>query len=198
MILSRDKSVKLAQLYSKVGWLEQYSASQGLRLNEASTQASKMEAQARGLELELTSANGERDAQRAAAEQKAKEAELQVATLRENVVALVARAAWPSKHLLIPSCRRMLSSGHRGMPSAAQRLPSKKGGPLCRRSCNRSTLHGRSWMLALLKYPFYPLFNFDNGMNLISKSLTILTSARLLVVFAFAHIFWRYFVFAGF
>ena len=53
-------------------------------------------------------------------------------------------------------------------------------------------------MLALLKYPFYPLFNFDNGMNLISKSLTILTSAQLLVVFAFAHIFWRYFVFAGF
>ena len=32
-------------------------------------------------------------------------------------------------------------------------------------------------MLALHKYPFYPL---------------------LLVVFAFAHIFWRYFVFAGF
>ena len=53
-------------------------------------------------------------------------------------------------------------------------------------------------MLALLKYPFYPLFNFDNVMNLISKSLTILTSAQLLVVFAFAHIFWRYFVFAGF
>ena len=44
-------------------------------------------------------------------------------------------------------------------------------------------------LLVLLKYPFYPLFNFDNGMNLISKSLTILTSARLLVVFAFAHIF---------
>ena len=32
-------------------------------------------------------------------------------------------------------------------------------------------------VLAILKYPFYPLFNFDNGMNLISKSLTILTSA---------------------
>ena len=43
-------------------------------------------------------------------------------------------------------------------------------------------------ILALLKYPFYPLFNFDNGMNLISKSLTILTSAQLLVVFTFAHI----------
>ena len=53
-------------------------------------------------------------------------------------------------------------------------------------------------MLALLKYPFYHLFNFDNGMNLISELLTILTSAQLLVVFAFAHIFWRYFVFAGF
>jgi hypothetical protein len=53
-------------------------------------------------------------------------------------------------------------------------------------------------VLVLLKYPFYPLFNFDNGMNLISKSLTILTSAQLLVIFAFAHIFWRYFVFAGF
>ena len=53
-------------------------------------------------------------------------------------------------------------------------------------------------MLALLKYPFYPLFNFDNGMNLISESLTILTSAQLLVVFAFAHIFWRYFDFASF
>ena len=58
---------------------------------------------------------------------------------------------------------------------------------------------GVEWrVLALLKYPFYPLFNFDNGMNLISESLTILTSAQLLVVFAFAHIFWRYFVFAGF
>ena len=30
-------------------------------------------------------------------------------------------------------------------------------------------------LLALLKYPFYPLFILDNGMNLISKSLTILT-----------------------
>ena len=37
-------------------------------------------------------------------------------------------------------------------------------------------------ILALLKYPFYLLFNFDNVMNLISKSLTILTSAQLMVV----------------
>ena len=40
-------------------------------------------------------------------------------------------------------------------------------------------LHGsaRGLLLALLKYPFYPLFIFDNGMNLISKSLTVLTQA---------------------
>ena len=32
-------------------------------------------------------------------------------------------------------------------------------------------------LLALLKYTFYPLFILDNGMNLISKSLTVLTPA---------------------
>jgi len=33
----------------------------------------------------------------------------------------------------------------------------------------------KSTLLALLKYPFYPLFILDNGINLISKSLTVLT-----------------------
>ena len=32
-------------------------------------------------------------------------------------------------------------------------------------------------LLALLQYPLYPLFILDNGMNLISKSLTVLTPA---------------------
>ena len=32
-------------------------------------------------------------------------------------------------------------------------------------------------LLALLKYPFYSLFILDNGMNSISKSLTVLTPA---------------------
>ena len=32
-------------------------------------------------------------------------------------------------------------------------------------------------LLALLKYPFYPLFILDNGMNSISKSVTVLTPA---------------------
>ena len=37
--------------------------------------------------------------------------------------------------------------------------------------------HFPSTLLALLKYPFYPLFILDNGMNSISKSLTVLTPA---------------------
>jgi hypothetical protein len=37
MTLSRDKSVKLAGLYSLVDWLERYSASVGERLTEATT-----------------------------------------------------------------------------------------------------------------------------------------------------------------
>ena len=39
---------------------------------------------------------------------------------------------------------------------------------------HRISRHG---VLALLKYPFYPLFIPDNGINLISKSLTVLTPA---------------------
>ena len=76
MILSRDKSVKLAQLYSRVDWLERYSTSVGLRLNEATTQASRIEVRAHDLGVELTHANNEHNVQRAAAEQRVKEAEL--------------------------------------------------------------------------------------------------------------------------
>ena len=63
---------------------------------------------------------------------------------------------------------------------------------LCMTKC-REDIEGQRWfrmdfledeqglsmggMLALLKYPFYPLFILDNGMNLISKSLTVLTLA---------------------
>ena len=61
MTLSRDKSIKLAQLYSRVDWLERYSASVGLRLNEATTQASRMEVKAHDLEVALARANSDRD-----------------------------------------------------------------------------------------------------------------------------------------
>ena len=45
------------------------------------------------LERELARINNERNAQRAAAEQRAQEAQQQIAALRENVEALTARAA---------------------------------------------------------------------------------------------------------
>jgi len=43
------------------------------------------------------------------------------------------------------------------------------------RECGRDC--GCEMLLALLKYPFYPLFILDNGMNLRSKLLTVLTPA---------------------
>ena len=70
-----------------------YSASVGLRLNEATTQASRMEVCAHDLELALAYANSERDVQRAVAEQRAQEAQQQIAALREEVEVLTARAA---------------------------------------------------------------------------------------------------------
>ena len=93
MALSRDKNVQLAELYSRVDWLERYSASAGERLTEATTQASRHEVRAYDLERELARINNERNAQRAAAEQRAQEAQQQIAALRENVEALTARAA---------------------------------------------------------------------------------------------------------
>ena len=63
----------------------------------------------------------------------------------------------PSPRLLARSFR---SSGTRGV-----------AGPVPRAG------NGSGAVLALLKYPFYPLFILDNGMNLISKTLTVLTPA---------------------
>ena len=61
-------------MYSQVDWLERYSASVGLRLNEATTQVGRMEVRTHDLELALASTNSERDTQRAAAEQRVHEA----------------------------------------------------------------------------------------------------------------------------
>ena len=74
-------------------WLERYNASVGLRLNEAMAQASRMEVRAHDLGVELARANNEQNVQRVAAEQRSKEAELQVAALCESVEALTVRAA---------------------------------------------------------------------------------------------------------
>jgi len=70
-----------------------YSASVGLWLNEAMTQASWMEVCAHDLELTLARANSERDVQWAVAEQRAQKAQQQIAALHEEVEVLTARAA---------------------------------------------------------------------------------------------------------
>ena len=117
MTLSRDKSVKLAQMYSRVDWLERDSASVDLRLNEATAQASRMEVHAYDLERELARTTTEHNTQRAATEQRAREAELQVAALREQVEALTAQHQQQEELL---EARR-----GREKPSCARRLPSK-------------------------------------------------------------------------
>ena len=91
--ISRDKSAKLAQQHSEVQWLEQQNATLIERLGEANTLVSDLGAQDRVRKEELAWAIEERDAQSAAAEQKAQEVELLNATLRQKDEALEARAA---------------------------------------------------------------------------------------------------------
>jgi len=93
MQMSRDKSVELAQQYSRVHWLEQYNASLVARLGNANTLVSNLGARNHALEEELARAHGDRDAQRAMAEQKAQEVELQTSALQQKDEALEAREA---------------------------------------------------------------------------------------------------------
>ena len=72
--MSREKSDRLARLHSRVHWLDSYNATLATRLEEADAgaeQVTTLEACIRELEQELARATGERDAQRAAADQKA-------------------------------------------------------------------------------------------------------------------------------
>ena len=75
--MSWEKSDKLARLHSRVHWLDSYNATLVTRLEEANARAdhvTPLEARIHELEQELARATGERDAQRAAAVQKAQEA----------------------------------------------------------------------------------------------------------------------------
>ena len=83
--MSRDKSDRLMWLYSRVHWLDSYNATLVTQLNEANARADQvtpLEARIHRLECELARANSERDAQRAAPDQKAQEAEAHEAELR--------------------------------------------------------------------------------------------------------------------
>ena len=91
-------------------WLE-YSASVGLRLNEATTQASRIEVRAYDLERELARINTLHNAQRAAAEQWAREAELQVSSLREQVGALTAQRQQQEELLEVQTISLMQANG---------------------------------------------------------------------------------------
>ena len=62
-------------------------------------------------------------------------------------------------------------------PTAAFTAETKATGLMSAPSSRRKKKSWSEPLLALLKYPFYPLFILDNGMDLISKSLTVLTPA---------------------
>ena len=74
-------------------WLEQWNTNLIARLGEANTLVSDLGSQDRARKEELARAIEERDAQRAAGEQKAQEVELLNAALRQKDEALEARAA---------------------------------------------------------------------------------------------------------
>jgi len=89
--MSREKSDRLVRLHSRVHWLDSYNATLATRLEEANTQADQvtpLEARIRELEQELARATGERNAQRAAAVQKAQESGVHEAELQRARAAL--------------------------------------------------------------------------------------------------------------
>ena len=69
--ISRNKSTEPTRLYSQVRWLGQYNADLVLRTIDANTLVTNLGARQRALEEELARTAGKRDAQRAAAEQRA-------------------------------------------------------------------------------------------------------------------------------
>ena len=64
--MSRNKSDRLARLYSRVHWLDSYNATLVAQLNKANARAKQttpLEERIRGLERELARASSERDMQ---------------------------------------------------------------------------------------------------------------------------------------
>ena len=86
--ISRKKSDELTRLYSQMRWLGQHNADLVLRNIDANTKMTDLGARQRALEEELVRTANEHDVQRAAAEQKAQEAEAQSAELQRVRTAL--------------------------------------------------------------------------------------------------------------
>ena len=89
---SREKSAEMNRLYSQIGQLGQHNAELVLKNIDANTKMADLGARQRALEEELARVAGERDVQRAAAEEKAQEAEAQAAELQRLRTALEERA----------------------------------------------------------------------------------------------------------
>ena len=83
----------MTRLYSQVRWLGQHNAGLVLQNIDANTKMADLGARQQALEEELARAAGGRDVQRAAVEQKAREAEAQTAELQCTRTALEQKEA---------------------------------------------------------------------------------------------------------
>ena len=94
--ISRKKSAEMSRMYSQMSQLGQHNAELVLKNIEANTKMADLGARQQALEEGLARATGERDVQRALAEQKAREAEAQAAELQSLRTALE-EMAWEAK-----------------------------------------------------------------------------------------------------
>ena len=90
--ISREKSTKMTRMYSQMSQLRQLNAELVLKNIDANTKMADLGAHQQALEEELAQVTDERNAQRAAAEQKAREAEAQAAELQHLRTALEEKA----------------------------------------------------------------------------------------------------------
>ena len=90
--ISREKSAEMTWMYSQMSKLGQHNAELVLKNIDANTKMADLGARQQVLEEELTRVTDERDVQRAAAEQMAREAEEQAAELQRLRTALEERA----------------------------------------------------------------------------------------------------------
>ena len=91
--ISRNKSTELARLYSQVRWHGQHNADLVVRTIEANTMVTDLGVRQHALEKELAQTANEHDSQRAAAEQRSQEVEVQAAELQRARTALEQKEA---------------------------------------------------------------------------------------------------------
>ena len=91
--ISRKKSDELNRLYSQMCWLGQHNADLVLKNIDANTKMTDLGARQQALEEELAQTAGERDVQKAMAEQKAQEAEARTIELQRMRTALEQKEA---------------------------------------------------------------------------------------------------------